>query len=526
MFVAATRRESRRRRWSERDTWLISYPDQFGPSGLRGVADVAGALSPAITGVHVLPFHPSSSDGGFSVIDYALVDPAVGSWADVEALAGGTRLMADAVVNHVSAASGWFRGHLDGDADLVDHFRVVPPGTDLSAVVRPRPGPPVTRFTRADGSSADYWTTFSADQVDLDYRSPEVLLAVCEAVFRLVGAGASAVRLDAVAYLWKDPATPSIHLPETHAIVAILRDCLEEIDPGVVLITETNVAHVDNVAYLGSDAVPEAHAVYQFTLAPLVLHALQTGDTAPLTRWAASLSSRPGTTALNFLASHDGVGVRPAEGWLTPAARAALAARCVECGGRVNEAETPEGREPYELAATWRSLCEVGVGAPFGDDALAARIVAGHAVAFALAGIPLLYVHSPAATANAHDLAESSGVTRDLNRRRFESPDAYLRTLESDPVARRVWPRLREMLEWRAAGSAFHPEAPQQIVDAPPGVLAVRRGTDDERALVLTNLTSRSRTVPVGPGWTFFTDRPADDVVEIGPWGTCWLRSA
>jgi hypothetical protein len=525
--VASARRAPRLPRWSERDAWLICYPDQFGPSGLRGVRDVAHALAPEINGVHVLPFHPSSSDGGFSVQDHAAVDPAFGSWSDIEELASTTRLMADAVVNHVSARGRWFRAHLAGDPVFADFFFAVPDGADLSAVARPRPGPPVTRFRRADGSEVDYWTTFGADQVDLDYRSPEVLLAVCEAVFRFVVAGAAAVRLDAVAFLWKDPTTSSMHLPQTHAIVALLRDCLDEIDPGVVLITETNVPHVDNVAYLGTPDSPGTHAIYQFSLAPLVLHALHTGDTDPLRRWIAATSLPPDTTVLNFLASHDGVGVRPARGWLSADQVAALAARCVEAGGRVNVAATPDGSEPYELVATWRSLCEVGVGGPFRAEALAARIVACHSIALALAGIPLLYVHSPAATPNAVDRAEQTGVSRDLNRGRFATPREYLDMLEHDAVGGRVWPRVRDMLRWRRGRRAFHPEAEQSMVDAPAGVVAIRRGVGADAVLVVTNLTERVQTVPIGSGWARLDeDSAVESTIEVGPWAVWWMNRA
>ncbi len=513
-------------KWSAHDAWMICYPDQFGASGLAGVTEVAATLAPQINGVHVLPFHPSSSDGGFSVKDYAAVDPAFGSWADLHDLATEGRMMADAVINHVSAEGTWFRSHLDGDPAFADFFRVVPPGTDVSAVVRPRPGAPVTTFTRADGTAADYWTTFSADQVDLDYRSPEVLLAVCEAVFRYVVAGASAVRLDAVAFVGKEPSTSSIHLPMTHKIVSLLRSCLEEIDPGVVLITETNVPHDENLSYLGTPERPEADAVYQFTLAPLVLHALHTGDAGPLRRWAAGSEMPPATTVLNFLASHDGVGVRPAKGWLRQDQIAKLAARCVEAGGVVNHAATEAGTEPYELASTWRSLCEVGVDGPFTDRQVADRVVAAHAVALSLAGVPLLYVHSLVATANDHRRAERSGVPRDLNRGRFASPAAFLERLRSDPVGRLVWPRLREMLDWRSHSPAFHPEAAQEVLDAPDGLLVVRRSGEGESALVLTNLCGQSRLMAIGEGWVHPADGlPTTDTCEIGPWATIWLRT-
>jgi len=487
-------------------------------------------LSPEINGVHLLPFHPSSSDGGFSVEDHAMVDPAVGTWDDVERLSTESRVMADAVINHVSSKGRWFRAHLDGDLDRADFFRVVPASTDMSAVVRPRPGPPTTTFTRSDGSTADYWTTFSADQVDLDFRSPEVLLAVSEAIIRYAANGATAIRLDAVAFIGKDPQTSSVHRPDTHRIVALLRDCLHEIDPGIVLITETNVPHRDNVAYLGTVERPEAHAIYQFTLAPLVLHALHTGDTEPLTQWASQLEQRAGTTVMNFLASHDGVGVRPAAGWLDPAQIAALADRCRLSGGVVNEAATPTGTEPYELAATWRSLCAVGEandGLPFSDRVVAARIVAGHSVALALAGIPLLYVHSMAATENDVGRAEASGVSRDLNRTRFASPEHYRAALADDPVGGLVWPRLREMLGWRQRCDAFHPEAEQRLFPAPPGVVSIERRGDRDRAAVITNFSADSAQVEVGSGWREMgTGSRMESLVTVGAWETIWLEQA
>jgi len=517
-------------RWSEADAWLIAYPDQFGAGegggGLAAVAAVMDDLAPDLNGVHVLPFHPSSSDGGFSVQDYAVIAPEAGTWDDVAALAGRHRLVADAVVNHVSAQGSWFRSHLAGEPDHADFFRVVPEGTDLSSVVRPRPGPPVTRFRRADGTEADYWTTFGADQVDLDYRNPDVLLAVFAAVFRYLDHGAAAIRLDAVAFLWKDPATPSMHRPETHAIVALLRDCVREIDPAVVLITETNVPHRDNIAYLGTAAEPEADGVYQFSLAPLVLHALHTGNVAPLRDWATTAAWPSGSAVFNFLAGHDGVGVRPARDWLTPEQVAALADRCREAGGVVNEAATAGRTEPYELAATWRSLCTVGVDGPFTDDELVARHLAGHAVALALRGIPLLYVHSLVASANARDRHAATGIARDLNRARFTSPEAFRAALGADDrISARAWRGLQAMLGWRRSQPVFHPDVAQRIHPGDGGVIVIERGpVAAEGALVAVNLTGHTETVDVGDGWIDLADgEEAPTALTLGPWSHRWF---
>lgn len=523
-LVARHRRDGRPAtdQWSERDAWLIAYPDQFGGPGvpLRELDRVVAALAPAINGVHVLPFHPSSSDGGFAVLDHALVDPAVGEWSDVARLGANHRLMADAVVNHVSARGTWFRGFLGGDAARQSFFRIIEPGTDLSAVVRPRPGSPAVRVDHVDGP-VDVWATFGADQIDLDYREPEVLLAVFETVFRYVAHGASAVRLDAVAFLWKDPAGPSIHLPQTHTIVALLRSCLDEIDPSVILVTETNVAHDDNVAYLGSRAEPEAHGIYQFPLPPLVLHAAVTGDAGPLRRWAAGHDPRQGTVAFNFTASHDGVGLRPAKGWLDEDQILALTHWAESVGGIVNTAATPAGPEPYELAATWWALCGGD-----DDDHTRARHLASHSVAFALRGIPLVYIHALVGSGNDTAAAARRGVSRDLNRARFADTDRFLAEL----VATHTRPgsfaaELLQMLAWRRSHRGFHPDAPQRIGGDGGGVIVVERGAAEERAVVVTNFgPAASIDLPQGVWVPFGGGPPVRGEVALAPMSASWFR--
>ena len=378
----------------ETDAWLIAYADHFRESDeptlvtLRGVID--RHLAPEINGVHVLPFHRSSSDRGFSVVDYERVDDAFGDWDDVSALAGGHRLMADAVLNHVSAESPWFRAFLAAEPGCLT-FRTVDPGADLSAVVRPRTLPLVTTFQGAEGPLY-VWTTFSADQVDLDYRDPEVLLAALEVLLRYRRAGASVIRLDAIAFLWKLEGSPSINLPETHDLIELLRSWLDEIDTGLMIVTETNVPHAENVAYLGRAGRREAQAVYQFALPPLVLHSLSTGDPGALVDWAAGLDELPsGRTYLNFTSSHDGVGVRPVEGMLLPAEVAGLTGLCERAGGVVNMRRLPDGSDaPYELASTWFSLMLAIDPDP---EAALARHLLSQAFVLALRGIPLLYTH-------------------------------------------------------------------------------------------------------------------------------------
>ncbi|MGI8574858.1 MAG: MGH1-like glycoside hydrolase domain-containing protein [Egibacteraceae bacterium] len=519
-------------RWDERDAWLITYPDQFGRDGeppLRTLeAFFSGRLAPWLNGLHVTPFAPWTSDEGYSIVDYLQVDERYGTWADVEALARRHRLMLDAVINHLSAQSRWFRGFLEGDERDRGFFRTADPKADLSAVARPRTSPLLTRFDAAE-EPRWVWTTFSPDQVDLDYANPRVLLAVLDVLLAYADRGAQALRLDAIAYLWKQEGTSCIHLPETHAIVAFLRDALTAVYPNLVVITETNVPHEENFAYFGSASVPQAHAVYQFPLAPLTLHALLSGDARLLRDWAADLAPpRADTTFLNFLASHDGVGLRPAEGLLDDDAVELLVAATRSSGGEVSMRELPDGTSsPYELNATWYSL----LGAQRDEDVALARHLASHAIMLALQGIPLLYVHSLFATANDREAFARTGQARSLNRRRFDDVADLQRRLD-DPTSRagRTWQGLRTMLAWRAATPAFHPASGQRVLPADRRVFALERtAANGERARVYVNVSAETVVMddPLDQAWSAFDgDAMTEKEIRLEPYGCRWLRGS
>ncbi len=381
--------------WDERDAWLITYPDQFTRPGEAPLATLRSVMQelfePWLNGLHVTPFFPWTSDDGFAVTDYLEVDERYGDWRDVEALAQGRRLVVDAVINHLSAQSGWFQGFLAGDPAYRGFFRTADPAANLAATVRPRARPLLTAFEGAEGP-VSAWTTFSPDQVDLDYRTPEVLLRVLEVLLAYVERGAGVLRLDAVAFLWKQEGTASIHLAQTHAVIQFLRSCVESVAPSVLVLTETNVPSHENVSYFGTGEVAEAHLVYQFPLPALTLHALLTEDASRLSAWAAGAAPpHPGTSFLNFLASHDGVGVRPTEGLLDSADTGLLAEAVLRGGGETTRRELPDGGTAvYELNSTWYSA--LAGGRP-GEEALR-RHLASHAIVLALRGIPALYVQS------------------------------------------------------------------------------------------------------------------------------------
>jgi sucrose phosphorylase len=481
-------RSAARERLTERDVILITYGDQVTEPDkppLRTLAEVLEKyVKGVITGVHILPFFPYSSDDGFSVIDDTAVDPALGTWADVRRLGRSFRLMFDAVINHISAQSGWFQGFLSGDPEFADFFIVVEEGTDLSQVVRPRALPLLTRVRTVHGERL-VWTTFSADQIDLNYANPDVLLRVIEILLLYVEKGAQIIRLDAIAYLWKKIGTSCIHLEETHRVVKLFRAVLDAVAPHVVLITETNVPHPENVSYFG-DGSDEAQMVYQFTLPPLVLHTFHTGDASHLCEWAAGLSTPSGsTTVFNFLASHDGIGVRPVEGILSTSQVQTLVERTLAHGGYVSYKAEPDGSQTvYELNISYfDALSDPHAAEPL--DLQVRRFLASQAIMLSLAGVPGIYVHSLFGSRGHRAGVEQTGRYRSINREKLRRH--RLEGALADPVSlrHRILYSYLHVIRTRAAHSAFHPNGPQQVLSLHPALFVLLRTAPDGSEVLL-----------------------------------------
>ncbi|MGD9028385.1 MAG: sugar phosphorylase [Anaerolineae bacterium] len=454
-------------RLTERDAFLITYGDQVTePSKppLQTLTELlVETIAGVVTGIHLLPFFPYSSDDGFSVIDYTTVDPSLGKWDDIEHLGRRFRLMFDAVINHISAQSAWFRAFIDGSPKYRDYFITVEPGTDLSDVVRPRARPLLTPVQAASGEKL-VWTTFSADQIDLNYANPDTLLDIIDVMLMYVEKGAEVIRLDAIAYLWKTIGTSCIHLEETHRVVKLFRAVFDAVAPHVILITETNVPHDENVSYFG-DGHEEAQMVYQFSLPPLVLHTFHTGDATHLARWAAGLTTpSDSTTFFNFLASHDGVGVRPVEGILSPCEIGALVDRTREHGGYVSYKTNADGSESvYELNISYFDA----LSDPDGAEPLRTqvdRFLASQAIMLSLAGVPGIYVHSLFGSRSHHQGVAMTGRYRSINREKLQRSELEQALADPASLRHQVFYRYLDLIRARASHPAFHPNAAQRVL--------------------------------------------------------------
>jgi len=480
---------------NERDSILITYADQIKRDGEKPLQTLHhflnARLSGLVNGVHILPFFPYSSDDGFSIIDYNAVNPAHGTWADIEDIAADYRLMVDAVINHISRESRWFQHFLNGEEPYTDYFIVVDPQTDLADVVRPRDLPLLTRVVTSNGP-CEVWTTFSEDQIDLHFSNPDVLLDIVDLLLTYIQHGAQLIRLDAIAFIWKEIGTSCIHHPRTHRIVQLFRTILDTLTPWVSIITETNVPHDENISYFGN-GWNEAHMVYQFALPPLVLHTLLAGDARPLSDWADTLfPPSTGTTFYNFLASHDGIGLRPAKGLLNSEQIQFLVDHCSARGGGVSYRALGDGtKDPYELNITYFDALGFD-GEEDGNATWIARFLVSQAIMLALSGVPGIYFHSLVGSRNDHQGVERTGRLRSINREQLDADTLYQSLSDPDSRTARVYAGFAQLLQARAAHTAFRPHSRQHILQIDPGIFSLlRTSTEGERILCLHEVAGR-----------------------------------
>lgn len=515
----------------EKDAFLITYGNSIVEDNSTPLATLNSFLKTyaqdIISTVHILPFYPYSSDDGFSVIDYRKVNPELGDWNDIQKIAAHFHLGADAVFNHISAKSDWFKEFLNENPTFQDWFISLPPDTDLSKVTRARSHPLLSEFTTAKGNSVHLWTTFSADQIDLNVTSPAVLTELTDILFFYIANGVSVIRLDAIAFLWKELGTTCIHLPQTHAIIKLWRHIINSYAPHVCLLIEANVPHRENIAYFG-EPNDEAQMVYQFPLPPLTAHAILTHNADILRSWIASLEpTPPGTTFLNFLASHDGIGLRPTTGYLDSSDIEFLCNTVTQRGGNISYKMNSDGTEsPYEMNINYLSLFDTG------DSASAIRcFLLAHSILMCMPGIPALYIHSLLGSINDTDAVEREGYNRAINRAQLSRKE--IEEELSDPTHRRarVFYALSHMLRIRRSCALFSPRTEWHVPDADSHILIIQRGDDNDNLLAIHNLSEEECTITL-PNELF--SRARTDIlsgktydtaeIELNPYQFIWLK--
>ena len=523
--------------WNEADVAVITYANTFVREGEKPLATLnqflADQLRDEISWVHILPFFPFSSDDGFAVIDYTQVNDSYGDWDDIVEIGQHFDLMSDLVINHCSAMSRWFEQLKMDQLPGRDYFLTVDPHYDVSHVVRPRTSP-ILREVQTLNGICHVWCTFSHDQPDLDFRNPDVLLEMVRIIRHYLDMGVRIFRLDAVAFLWKEEGTSCLNLDQTHEIVRLIRTLVEYGAPGTIIITETNIPNVENLSYFGN--ANEAHLIYNFSLPPLLLNTLVTGNCHALKSWLMSMPpARKGTTFFNFLASHDGIGLRPLEGLIEDEDVGHLLALMENQGGRISWRSLEDGQSrPYEINISLFDALKGTLNNPE-DGFQEARFLCAHAVMLAMEGVPAFYIHSLLATTNDYHKFAHTNNNRAINRHNWDMDELNV-LLAADSSHRRIFDELRRLIRIRRQQPAFHPNAVMYTLHVGDEVFAFWRQSQkrEQSIFCLFNISDSEQHVALSTlnlvlneEWRDLlsceTVAPGQAMLTLSPYQAIWL---
>ena len=531
--------EHSRNNWDQRDTILITYGDSIQRQGEAPLKTLHKFLDEQvkgiINGVHILPFFPSCSDDGFAVEDYVSVNESLGNWDDIKSLSKDYRLMSDLVINHGSTSSQWFQNFIQGEGVGHDYFYTTEKNTAIHNVVRPRTDALLSEIQTAGGLKY-VWCTFSHTQADFDFRNPQLLKEFIKIIRFYLDQGVQIFRLDAIAFLWKKAGTNCLNLAETHEVVRLLRHVIQHAEPEAILITETNIPNRENLSYFGN--ANEAHCIYNFSLPPLLVNTMITGDCQYLKQWVMSMPpAQHGTAYFNFIASHDGIGLRPVEGLLSEAEIASFISTMQKFGGEISWRSGNNGvKNPYEVNI---SLIDALQGTLEGKDDLGlARFICAHGIMLALEGIPAIYIHSLLATGNDAEKFAETGHKRSINRHQWDYDVLHSELTDPTSIHFQVSDRLKKLINIRKEQPAFHPNATQftlhmgaklfgfwrQSMDRRQSIFCIYNISDTPQPLRLAELN----LVVTDNWWDLISEYVFDestDIITVEPYQTLWITN-
>ncbi len=442
--------------------------------------------------IHFLPFYPSSSDSGFAVKDHYQVDKKLGHWSDIYQQSKKTNIMADVVINHASSKGLWFKNFLRNKSPGKEYFLTVGNKFDISKVIRPREN---RLLKKIDILKKDnfIWRTFSDDQIDLNFKNPKVLLRFLKIMLNLLNHGVTVFRLDAIAYLWKKSGSKCVNLKETHEIIKLLRIVCNLTKTKPIIVTETNLPEKENLSYFGRNN-NEAHWIYNFSLPPLIVHSLLFEDSTYLNRWSKKLpNTKIGNNYLNFIASHDGIGMRPVEGYLNKEKLSKLFKRLKKNGGQLSYRKVQgSSKKVYEANITLFNAFQKTDYDKKGRFFLE-RYISAHAIMIAFEGVPAIYFNSIFGTSNDKYKYIISGNKRDLNR--FKWNKKKLDNLLNDKNSKQsiFYQQITNLISIKRQYKAFHPNAKRESLNMGKKIFCFKRTSLDKKQTIysITNLSSK-----------------------------------
>lgn len=513
--------------WDQGDAFLITYGDSIVEQQEKPLQTFARfaekELAGIITLIHFLPFFPWTSDDGFAVKDFREVNPELGDWDDIKKISEKFRLVFDAVINHVSESSIYMEGYRKGDPKYKDFFIDLDPATDTSSVLRTRNLPLLHDYETREGVKW-LWTTFSRDQLDLNFANPEVLLEIIDVLLGYLQRGATMIRLDAIPYLWKELGTSCAHLPQTHEIIKLVRDIFDAVCPGFLLLTETNVPHHENMSYFGNKG-DEAQMIYNFSLAPLIAYSLLRGDGTVLSEWASQVEWLcPEATYLNITATHDGIGMRPTEGILSEEERQMMVEVAKRNGGDIAGKRNSDGSiSLYEININYFDM----LNDPNGDEPIDLQIekfMLSQTIPMSFIGMPGIYIHSLLGSRNYYEGVKKTGRARSINREQLEFSQLENELTDAKSIRAKVLTEYKRRLRLRSREACFHPDARQEILNLDSRVFALQRTCEDRKLLAIHSLVNEEITISVPvSGTDLLSGEDVAAELTLRPYQTCWI---
>ena len=524
--------------WSEKTTVLITYANSItstnNMSPLSSLQKfVSSKCQQFIDTVHILPFFPSSSDDGFAVKDYYNIDNEFGDWKDIINISKSFRVMADVVINHGSSEGVWFKNFIKGEGRGHDYFLSFDNTFDITEVVRPRTSPLLNTFDTHDGTRY-LWCTFSKDQVDYNFNNPKVINEFVEIILYYLKMGITIFRFDAVAFLWKRIGTSCMNLEKTHEIIRLFRTIIDYLSPYTVLVTETNTPAAENVSYFGNGN--EAHWIYNFSLPPILIYSVLIGNASYLEKLTMSMPpSQIGTSYLNFIASHDGIGLRPVETFLTKIEVERFTQLMENNGGKITYRSTnTDVDEPYEINISLFDAMKETFSKE--KKLFIERYICIHTIMMSLEGVPAFYIHSLFGTENDYALYQKTGHNRSLNRGKIDYNK--IKTESTNTKESKIYNKLKELLLIRRNQPAFHPNALQFTLHLGNELYGIWRQSIDKTQSIfcITNITEQIVTLSLldinlddADKWhDLITQEAVEDNIsniELKPYQTVWLSN-
>ena len=520
---------------SQNTILVISYGDSITDVGKKSLKVFRSFFNKYLrnyfNSVHFLPFYPSSSDSGFAVKDHYKIDSRLGSWSDINKFSKTTNIMADLVINHASSRGLWFANFLKNKSPGKNYFFTVNKKFNVSKVIRPREHRLLKKI-KLFNKNQYLWRTFSPDQIDLNFKNPKVLMRFLKIIINSLKHGVSIFRLDAIAYLWKENGTKCINHNNTHNIIKFIRFFSEQLNTKSLIITETNLPEKENLSYFGNQ--DEANWIYNFSLPPLIVYSFLFEDSLKITQWSKKLKkTKKNNNYLNFIASHDGIGMRPIEGLINNIQLKKLFSRLKKNGGEFSYRRIQgKSKKVYEANIT---LCNAFEKTDFDKKGkyFLERFISAHAIMFAFEGIPAVYFNSIFGTANDNSKYIISGNKRDLNRYRWKK--VRLEKLLNNKSSKQTiyYKNMVYLLNVRKKQKAFHPDASQITLKLGSKIFAIKRLSIDKKQSIicLTNVTSRKQFINLNINKNKFKNLLMDKLIfvnkklELKPFQTVWISN-